>query len=108
MSSDQPSTPAPGFPIVDGDGAGRELGDFRGSPVVVAFSPHPAGRAPAAMQLVTFADEHIPLVTVSDPAVAALYQVSNRSAIFVVADDGTIAWRYRLHAQRTARWHWSA
>src|SRR5437763_9895872 len=92
MSSLELGATAPEFSFVDELGVVRTLADFRGGPVVVTFPPTQQKKQ-AYLQLLTFESEQLPVVA-APPVVAASYGVTERFAVFVIASNGTIGWRY--------------
>jgi xanthine dehydrogenase YagT iron-sulfur-binding subunit len=83
---------APTFPLLDDRGIARTLGDYRGGPVIITFAPSHENTE-ATLQLVTFESEKLPLIAAPSDT-ARRYGVTAEFAVFVIASDGTIAWRH--------------
>ena len=100
-----PGTPAPDFTLPHPTDGPTSLSGLRGQPVVLAFTP--SGWDPArATQMEqygkvlseAFADEQIRFPLLTDPALAGLYGVAGRQALFVVDAEGVIRWSHAAPA----------
>jgi len=86
-------TPAPDFAFSNA-GTQHSLAELRGEPVIIAFAPnHGQGAAPA-LQHLSFEDEQLTILTVSDESIACRYGVCNSTGVVVVGGNGAVAWHY--------------
>src|SRR5947209_3449430 len=93
---------APDFEASSTPGVRRQLVTYRGTPVIIGFhAPHwdPSLAEQIEQYRIWLAHDASSVVAESllvpnDSTVAALYGVTGRVAVFVVDEDGQIAWRY--------------
>ena len=93
MSAIPIGAPAPEFSFADETGA-HSLGEFRGTPVILVFVPAEQRATEPILQHLTFEGEQLPVLTVRDESVPRHYGVETQFAVFLVASNGTIAWRH--------------
>jgi xanthine dehydrogenase YagT iron-sulfur-binding subunit len=87
-------TPAPQFSFLDNEGSRRSLAEFLGTPVVVVFGGAQISAERPIFQELVREGEPVTVVAPDNADVAGLYGVPQQSAVFVVAEDGRVAWRH--------------
>src|SRR5438128_5437088 len=94
MSALPVGSSAPPFSFDDDRGRRRSLTDLRDTPVILSFAPSSNGTEQPVLQHLTFDGEPLTLLSSRDESLEHRYGVGNQSAVFVLAANNVIVWRY--------------